>query len=175
MNYISRLHGLDHIPNLSTLPIFKHFIDVEVQQDCECLPCFPGALSILDHFHPPKMRMMHDGWSWSSSLFWFVTDRTKTCLAASSQLTFLWESQDLQDGETWTQVFDELDISVMLLWNLLSSPSKACLQISSKSQYTHLKMPQYAPCQWHRTMHTSRPRLCLKETSPSGYLIKKPP
>ena len=61
MNYISRLHGLDHIPNLSTLPIFKHFIDVEVQQDCECLPCFPGALSILDHFHPPKMRMMHDG------------------------------------------------------------------------------------------------------------------
>lgn len=97
MNYISRLHGLDHIPNLSTLPIFKHFIDVEVQQDCECLPCFPGALSILDHFHPPKMRMMMAD---PHHCFDFVTDRTKKCLAASSQLTFLWESQDLQDGET---------------------------------------------------------------------------
>lgn len=32
MNHISRLHGLDHTPNLSTLPIFKHFIDVEVSR-----------------------------------------------------------------------------------------------------------------------------------------------
>ena len=96
--------------------------------------------------------------------FDFVTDRTEKCLAALSQLTSLWESQDLQDGETWTQVFDELDISVMLLWNLvfrlegmstnkfqvsIYTPKDATIQThTTLSEASHLQQAYLFYCRW---------------------------